>query len=44
MAWRDLNRWVRVAILAVVAAGIVVLLFTVVFPWVEQYLADPTLG
>lgn len=44
MAWRDLNRGVRIAILIVVAAVIVLLLFTVVFPRVERYFEDPTLS
>lgn len=34
----------RVLLIAVTAAVIVVLLFTVVFPWVDRIVADPTLG
>lgn len=37
-------RAVRILLLVVVAAAILVLLFTVVFPWVERNLSDPTLG
>ena len=42
--WRNLARPVRILILAILAAIVVVLLFTVVFPWVETYLENPTLG
>lgn len=44
MAWRDLPRAGRIAIIAVLVVAVVVLLFTVVFPRVEQYFEDPTLG
>lgn len=37
-------RAVRILLLVILAAGILVLLFTVVFPWVERNLSDPTLG
>lgn len=37
-------RAVRILLLVIVAAAILVLLFTVVFPWVERNLSDPTLG
>lgn len=39
-----MSRPVKVGLVAVVAAVVVVLLFTVVFPWVDGLLADPTLG
>ncbi len=39
-----MSRPVRVGLLVVVAIGVVVLLFTVVFPWVDTLIADPTLG
>lgn len=38
------SRAVRVVVLAVLALAVVYLLFTVVFPWVEQRMQDPTLG
>ena len=41
---RRLGRPVRWAILAVVGLAVVVLLFTVVFPWLERNLSNPTLG
>lgn len=34
-------RWVVIALVAVVVLGV---LFTVVFPWIEQNLSNPTLG
>ena len=37
-------RWLRVVLLVLIAAGVVVLLFTVVFPWVEQQTQDPTIA
>lgn len=37
-------RALRILLLVVLAAAILVLLFTVVFPWVERNLSDPTLG
>lgn len=39
-----MNRAVRIAIIAVVGVLVLWLLFTVVFPWVEQRMEDPTLG
>lgn len=39
-----MNRTVRIVIIAVVGVLILWLLFTVVFPWVEQRMEDPTLG
>lgn len=36
--------WLRVLVWVVVIAVAVVVLFTTVFPWVEQRLEDPTLG
>lgn len=38
------GRPLRWAVIAVVAMGILVLLFTVVFPWIERNLSTPTLG
>lgn len=37
-------RWVRVILLLVVIAVSVVVLFTWVFPWVEELTQDPTIG
>jgi hypothetical protein len=37
-------RWLKIVLLIVVIAVSVVLLFTVVFPRVEQILEDPTMG
>lgn len=39
-----MSRALRVLLLVAVIAVVVVLLFTVVFPWVDQMLADPTMG
>lgn len=39
-----MNRGVKVAVIAAAVAAAVVLLFTVVFPWVDRMLADPTMG
>lgn len=39
-----MNRVAKTAILVAVAVIAVVLLFTVVFPWIDRLLADPTLG
>ena len=33
-----------VFLLILLAVGVLYLLFTVVFPWVEQLMEDPTLG
>jgi hypothetical protein len=38
------GRLVRWGVIAVVGMGILVLLFTVVFPWIERNLSTPTLG
>ena len=38
---RPALRW---ALIAVVAVIILVVLFTVVFPWLEQTISNPTLG
>jgi len=38
------NPWLRRVLLVLVVAGVVVLLFTVVFPAVTELLQDPTLG
>lgn len=39
-----MNRMVKALIIAVVAVAAIILLFTVVFPWVDEMRADPTLG
>lgn len=38
------NRWARIALAVVLGVVVVWLLFTVVFPWVERRMEDPTLG
>jgi hypothetical protein len=38
------TRWLKALLLAVAVAAAVVLLFTVVFPWVDTLIADPVLG
>jgi len=43
-ATRRWPRWVRVLVLLVVIAVSVVVLFTWVFPWVEELTQDPTIG
>ena len=37
-------RWIRALVLLVVIAVSVVVLFTWVFPWVEELTQDPTIG
>lgn len=38
-----MNRWVRATLLVILAAVVVYVLFTTVFPWVERTLEqDPT--
>jgi len=37
-------RWLKVLLLVIALAVVIVVLFTTVFPWVEQQLEDPTLG
>lgn len=39
-----MNPWLRRVLFALLLAGVVVLLFTVVFPAVTDLLQDPTLG
>lgn len=39
-----MNRAVKIVLAVVLALAVVALLFTVVFPWVDRLLADPTLG
>lgn len=39
-----MNRGVRALLAVIAVAAVVLLLFTVVFPWVDRMLADPTLG
>ncbi len=43
-ATRRWPRWIRVLVLLVVIAVSVVVLFTWVFPWVEELTQDPTIG
>lgn len=38
------NRWIKLLAWALVAAVILVVLFTTVFPWIERTLSTPTLG
>ena len=37
-------RWLKVTVLIVLTAVAVVVLFTTVFPWVEERMQDPTVG
>jgi hypothetical protein len=37
-------RWMRIVLLVILIAVTIVVLFTTVFPWVEQRLEDPTMG
>jgi hypothetical protein len=37
-------RWLRIVLIVLVIAITIVVLFTTVFPWVEQRLEDPTMG
>jgi hypothetical protein len=37
-------RWLRIVLVVALIAITVVVLFTTVFPWVEQQLEDPTMG
>lgn len=39
-----MNRAVKIVLVVALALAVVALLFTVVFPWVDRLLADPTLG
>lgn len=39
-----MSRPARAALVVVVGVVVVALLFTVVFPWVDRLLADPTMG
>lgn len=39
-----MNRVAKVALVVVAVAAVVVVLFTVVFPWVDTVLNDPTMG
>lgn len=40
-----MSRGVRAVLVAVVLVAVVVLLFTEVFPWVDQtFVTDPTMG
>lgn len=42
--WYRLPRLVRYGLVAVVAAVVLWLLFTQIFPWVETFFEDPRLG
>ena len=37
-------RWLKVIVLIVLIAVAVIVLFTTVFPWVEERMQDPTMG
>lgn len=37
-------RWLKVLLILIAIAIAVVVLFTTVFPWVEQQLENPTMG
>jgi cell division septal protein FtsQ len=37
-------RWLRIVLIVLLIAITIVVLFTTVFPWVEQRLEDPTMG
>ncbi len=37
-------RFVRVVFVVVVVAAVIWLLFTTVFPWVESYMENPSIG
>ena len=37
-------RWLKVVVLIVLIAVAVIVLFTTVFPWVEERMQDPTMG
>ncbi|HVL97875.1 MAG TPA: hypothetical protein VM324_01100 [Egibacteraceae bacterium] len=39
-----MSRAAKIAVAVAVVAVAVVLLFTVVFPWVDRLIADPTMG
>lgn len=39
-----MNRWIRIVIGAVLALVVLYVLFTAVFPWVNDQLNSPTLG
>ena len=39
-----MNRWAKAVVLGLAIAFAVVLLFTVVFPWVDTLIADPVMG
>lgn len=40
-----MNRWLRAVLLCVLAAAIIVLLFTLVFPWFDRtFVNDPVMG
>ncbi|MBW3562160.1 MAG: hypothetical protein KY437_06650 [Actinobacteria bacterium] len=39
-----MNRGMRIALAVVLVLVVLWLLFTIVFPWVEQRMEDPTLG
>ncbi len=37
-------RFVRIAVFVVVVAALIWLLFTTVFPWIESYMENPSIG
>ncbi len=37
-------RLVRIAVIAVVVAAVIWVLFTAVFPWIESYMENPSIG
>ena len=39
-----MSRPLRIALIVLVAGVVVLVLFTVVFPWVDTLVADPTMG
>ena len=41
---RRTPRWAKAILLLVVIAVAIVVLFTTVFPWVEERMQDPTMG
>lgn len=44
MSGRGLRLALRIVVAAVIVVAVVALLFTVVFPWVDARLQDPSIG